>query len=228
MTKIRLVIVDKREVVRQGLARLLKAESNFEVVSTADTAWDAVKKYGKHQPDVIFINSSLSECGGTEAISYIHERLPRANIIVTTDYETNDDLIAIARAGVRAYLCSDIRADSLIKAITLVAEGKFVASPHMSARLLEMFSSFRGHGGAASLGGIPLLTRREKTVLDLVRQGLTNREIAAASFISENTVKVHLRNIMEKLHAHTRQEAVALLTEKGLLPKVIQAGTKQV
>jgi len=75
--KIRLVIVDKREVVRQGLARLLEAEPNFEVVGTAETAWDIVKKCGKHQPDVIFINSSLSECGGTEAISYVHERLPR-------------------------------------------------------------------------------------------------------------------------------------------------------
>ena len=228
MTKIRLVIVDKREVIRQGLARLLEAEPNFEVVSTVDTAWDAVKKCGKHQPDVIFINSSLSECGGTEAISYVHERLPAASIIVTTDYETNDDLIAIARAGVRAYLCSDIRADSLIKAITLIAEGKFVASPQMSARLLAMFDSLRGRGGAASLGGIPLLTRREKAVLDLVRQGLTNREIAAAWFISENTVKVHLRNIMEKSHAHTRQKAVALLTAKDLLPKITQAGIKQV
>ena len=134
MTKVRLVIVDKREVIRQGLARLLGAEPNFEVVSTADTAWDIVEKSCKHQPDVIFISCSLSECGGTEAISYVHEKLPRASIMVTTDYETNDDLIAITRAGVRAYLRSDIRADSLIKAITLIAEGKFVASPQMSAR----------------------------------------------------------------------------------------------
>jgi DNA-binding NarL/FixJ family response regulator len=228
VVKIRLVIVDKREVVRQGLARLLEAEPNFEVVNTADTAWDIVERWGEHQPDVIFISSSLSECGGTEAISYVHERLPRANIIVTTDCDTNEDLITIAGAGVRAYLCSEIRADSLIKAITLVAEGKFVASPQMSARLLAMFDSFRGRGGAASLEGIPLLTRREKAVLDLVRQGLTNREIAAALFISENTVKVHLRNIMEKLHAHTRQEAVALLTADDLLSKVTQAGIKQV
>jgi len=91
-----------------------------------------------------------------------------------------------------------------------------------------MFDSFRGRGGTASLEGITLLTQREKAVLDLVRQGLTNREIAAAWFISENTVKVHLRNIMEKLHAHTRQEAVALLTAKDLLPKITQAGIKQV
>jgi len=221
-----LVIVDKREVIRQGLAGLLEAEPNFEVVSTADTVWDAVKKCGKHQPDVIFISSNSSECGGTEAICYVHERLPMANIAVTTDHETNDDLISAVRAGVRAYLSPNIRASTLIKAITLIAEGGVVISPQMSARLLEIFDSLHGRGSAASLGGIPLLTRREKAVLDLVRQGLTNKEIAAASFISENTVKVHLRNIMEKLHAHTRQEAVALFSEKDQLPKIIQTDTK--
>ncbi len=228
MVKVRMVVVDKREVVRQGLARLLGTEPSFEVVSTADTVWDIVKKCGKHQLDIIFISSSLSECGGTEAICYAHERLPRANIIVTADSETNDDLISAVRAGVRAYLSSNIRVGSLIKAITLVAEGKLIVSPQISARLLAMLSSLHGYSGATSLAGISPLTRQEKAVLDLVRQGLTNRKIATTSFISENTVKVHMRNIMEKLHAHTRQEAVVLFNGEGLLSKVTQTDTKQV
>jgi len=225
---VRIVIVDEREAVRQGLAGLLGAELGFEVVSTADTVWDIIKKCGKHQPDVIFISSSLSECGGVEAICYVHEKLPKTNIIVTDDSETNGDFISAFRAGVRGYLPSNIRASSLIKAITLVAEGKFVGSPHLSARLLVLLSSLHGYNGATSEAGISPLTRRETTVLGLVKQGLTNREIATTSFISENTVKVHVRNIMEKLHAHTRQEAVVLLSGKDSLSKVTQTATKQV
>ena len=228
MAKVRMVIVDEREVVRQGLARLLEAEPSFEVVSTAGTVWDVVKKCGKYQLDIIFISSSLSECGGAEAVGYVHEKLPKANIIITAGSETDDGLISTIRAGVRGYLSSNIRADSLVKAITLVAEGKLVVSPQLSTRLLVMLSSLHKYSGATSEAGISPLTRREKAMLDLVRQGLTNREIATISFISENTVKVHLWNIMEKLHAHTRQEAVVLLSGKDSLSKVTQTDTKQV
>ena len=144
MAKVRMVIVDNREVVRQGLAGLLGAEPSFDVVSTAGTVWDVVKKCGKHQLDVIFISSSLSECGGAEAICYVHDRLPKANIIVTVDSETDDDLISAVRAGVRAYLSPNIRADSLIQAITLVSEGKLIVSPRYQRGYLQCSVHYTG------------------------------------------------------------------------------------
>ncbi|GAI95385.1 unnamed protein product, partial [marine sediment metagenome] len=110
-------------------------------------------------------------------------------------------------------------------AITFVAEGGVVVSPPMAARLLQEFTFLEEGKDPTKL--ITLLSKREQAVLSLVAQGFTNREIATTLVISENTVKVHLRNIMEKLHAHTRQRAVSLVGGKGLLPRVTQPDTKQ-
>ena len=107
--------------------------------------------------------------------------------------------------------------ENLISAIKLVAEGKLVISPEVSQTVLTILGSFHGHGDAVGSEGIILLTQREQAVLDLVGQGLTNREIATTLSISDNTVKVHVRNIMEKFHAHTRQQAVALVGKKDML-----------
>jgi len=117
----------------------------------------------------------------------------------------------------QAYLSKDISIGSLIKAIALVAEGGVVVSPPMATRLLAEFNSLEESKDATKL--IALLSKREQAVLSLVAQGFTNREIADTLVICENTVKVHLRNIMGKLHAHTRQQAVSLVRGKDLLPR---------
>jgi len=129
------------------------------------------------------------------------------------------------RAGAVAYLSKDVSIANLIKAITLVANGGVVVSPPMAKRLLGEFGSLKESSDAKKLA--LLLSKREKTVLSFVAQGSTNREIANTLVISENTVKVHLRNIMEKLHAHTRQKAVNLVGGKDLMPRVTQTDTKQ-
>ena len=126
-----------------------------------------------------------------------------------THSEVDDDLISAARAGAKAYLSKDISIKTLIKSITLVADGGLVVSPPMAIRLLAGFSSLEENKDAEKLAA--LLSKREQAVLSLVAQGSTNRQIADTLLICENTVKVHLRNIMEKLHAHTRQQAVSLV-----------------
>ena len=146
-----------------------------------------------------------------EVVQRIHEGLSKINIIMLTHSETNADLISTARAGVKAYLSKDISIGNLIKAIILVAEGG-VVSPPMAARLLTEFNFLEEGKDATKL--IALLSKREQAVLSLVAQGFTNREIATTLVICENTVKVDLRNIMEKLHAHTRQQAVSLVGGK--------------
>ena len=226
MAKIRLVLVDKVEIFREGLAKLLESEADIEVVCTCRTGLEAVESAHKHQPDIILVDTELSECSGVEVVQRIHEELSKTNIIVFTHSETDDDLISAARAGAKAYLSKDIKIKTLIEAITFVAEGGVVVSPPMGARLLQEFNLLEEGKDPTKL--ITLLSKREQAVLSLVAQGFTNREIATTLVISENTVKVHLRNIMEKLHAHTRQQAVSLVGGKGLLPRVTQTDTKQV
>jgi len=229
VAKIRLVLADKRAIFREGLVKLLLgSELDVEVVSTCRTGLEAVESAYKYQPDVILIDTELSECSGVEAVQRIHEGLPKTSIIVLTHSEADDNLISAARTGARAYLSKDVSVENLIKAIILVAEGKVILSPPMAARLLAEFNVLEERKDAVELRGITLLSKREQAVLSLVAQGSTNKEIATTLVVSENTVKVHLRNIMEKLHAHTRQRAVALIREKDLLPRVTETDTKQV
>ena len=225
MVKIRIVIADIEEIYREGLARLLKENLTFDVVATCRTGLEAVESVYKHQPDVILIDTGLPECSSVEVLQRIREGLSKTNIIVLTYSNTDDDLVSAARAGAKAYLSKDVSIKSLIKAITLVVEGGVVVSPPMAARLLQEFNFLEEGKDATKL--ITLLSKREKVVLSLVAQGFTNREIATTLVICENTVKVHLRTIMEKLQAHTRQQAVSLVGGKDLLPRATQTDTKQ-
>ena len=226
VTKIRLVLADKEEIFREGLTKLLESELDIEVVGTCRTGLEAIECVYKHQPDIILMDIGLPKCSGVEVVHRIHEGLSKTNIIVLTHTETDANLISAIRAGAKAYLSKDVSIKSLIKAIILVAEGGVVVSHPMAVRLLQEFNFLEEGKDAAKL--ITLLSKREQVVLSLVAPGFTNREIATALVISENTVKVHLRTIMEKLHAHTRQQAVSLVGGKDLLSRVTQTDTKQV
>lgn len=225
MTKVMLVLENKSEIFCGGLAKLLESEPDIKVACTCRTGLEAIESAHKHQPDVILIDTGLPECSGVKVVQRIHEGLPKTNIIVLTHSEAEANLISVARAGAKAYLSKNISIKSLIKAIILVAEGGVVVFPLMAARLLAEFNFLEEGKDAAKLA--ILLSKREQVVLSLVAQGFTNREIATTLVISENTVKVHLRNIMGKLHAHTRQRAVSLVGGKDLLPRVTQPDTKQ-
>ena len=215
MAKVKLLLADKTEIFREGLVKLLEYEPSIEVVCTCRTGLEAVEAANEHQPDVILIDTELSECSGIEAIQRIHERLPKTAIIVLTCSTVSDDFFSAVKAGARGYICKDITSiENLIKAITLAAEGGVIVSPPMAARLLAEFNFLEEHKNMVNFAGVTHLTKQEQAVLSLVAQGFTNREIATTMSISENTAKVHLRNIMEKFHAHTRQQAVALAGEE--------------
>lgn len=217
MTKVKLLVAEKSEIFREGLHKLLEQEPSIEVVCTCRTGLEAVECANEHQPDVLLIDPELSECNGIEVMQRIHERLPNTNIIVLTCSKAHADLISAIKAGARAYIAKDtVSIENLIKTITLVAVGKVIIFPPMAAILLAEINSLEEHKVTATAGGA-ILSKREQAVLSLVAEGLTNREIATSLFISEHTVKVHLRNIMGKFHAHTRQQAVALAGEKAAI-----------
>ena len=225
MVKIRLALADSEDIFREGLAKLFENESDIEVVGVCRTGSEALECVYKYQPDVILMDIGLPECTGVEVVQRIHEGLSKTSIIMLTHSETDSDLISAVRAGAKAYLSKDVSIENLIRAIILVAAGGVVVSPPMSARLLAEFNFLEDDKDAAKL--ITLLSKREQVVLSLVAQGFTNMEIATTLVICENTVKVHLRNIMEKLQAHTRQQAVSLVGGKDLLLGVRQTDTKQ-
>jgi len=220
MPRIKLAIVGKRETIREGIVKLLTVGPSFEVVSVATAGEEAIKQCRKAQPDVILICAALSEWGGIKSIQYIHEKLPNARLIVGSDEGAADELIGAVAAGVSAYLSPDISINNLISTINLVAEGNLVLSPHMSEKVVANIESLCRHEGVMHLEEITVLTKKEKAVLGLVKEGLTNKEIATALCISEHTVKVHVQNIMGKLDAHTRQQAVRFFNQGDLLHRI--------
>jgi len=208
------LLVDSHEIFREGLAKLLEGELSIEVVYTCRTGSEAIVKATEHDVDIIVIDIELPECDGIEAIRHIHERLPNANIIVLTYSLAEADVVSSINAGARAYLFKDIYLENLIKTVDLVGANDVIISNPMAAKILVGISTLGNRKGIAIMGNIKL-SKREQTVLSLVAKGFTNKEIAANLSISENTAKVHLRNAMEKLEAHNRQQAVAYAVEKG-------------
>jgi len=227
MAKIKLLLADEREIVCEALAKLLQAEPGIEKICVCHTGWEAVKRSIEHQPDVVLLGNELSDCSRTEAIQHIHQRLPKTAIIVLIHPDISRDFHSVVRAEAKGYICPEAKAENIAKAIILAAEGMTVISPPMSVRLLAESYFLEAHEHAVKWGGVITLSKREEAVLSLVGQGFTNREISNALFISEHTVKVHLRNIMVKLHVHTRQKAVSMVSRKNLLNSVAETGTKQ-
>ena len=225
MAKVRIVIADTEEIYREGLAKLLKENLAFDVVATCDPTSDFIGNLHKWQPDVFLLHGVLRDNSGIDLMQCIREEQLQTNIIVLTHYKLADYFVSIIRAGAKAYLPKEISIDNLIKAITLVAEGNVVVSPLMAPKLLQEFNILEERRDIKKL--TTLLSQREQEVLSLVAQGLTNKEIAATLIISDNTVKVHLRNVMEKLQVHTRQQIMTILGGK-LTNEVTSAYTNQV
>jgi len=224
MGKVRLLLADKHEIFREGLARLLREEPGIEVVCACCHGWEAAAY--KHKPDVILMDTELSECSGIESIQRIQEKIPETKVMALTYSGKDADLFYALRSGARAYVSKDTSLEDLVKTILLVAEGNVVISAPMAARFLDRFNPLKELKEAVKPGEDLILSKREQTVLSLVAQGLTNGEIADSLYISLHTVKVHLRNIMAKLQAKTRQRAVVLAREKDMLSGVNEATTK--
>ena len=208
-----MLLADKREIFREGVARLLEKEPSVEVVSVCCSGPEVIESARKHQPDVMLIDTELPECSTVGIIRTVRECLPNLGIIVLTHSESDSDLLSTIQAGAMAYISKDISVDNLVKTITMVADSEVVVSSPMARRLLAKVKVPDVHMEEATSEPTAPLTRREHEVLTFVARGLTNKDIAVTLAISENTVSVHMRNIMEKLHARTRQQAVALTRE---------------
>jgi DNA-binding NarL/FixJ family response regulator len=213
---IRVAVVDDQELFRRGLVMLVGAEDDIEVVGEASDGEEAAAVAEDKAPDVILMDVRMPKLSGTQACLTIKQVAPTAKIIMLTMSDEEADLYDAIKNGASGYLLKDASIDEVSQAIRLVADGQSLISPSMAAKLLEEFKTISRTGGKPEEIA-PRLTDRELEVLNLVARGLNNREIARDLYISENTVKNHVRNMLEKLQLHSRIEAVMYAVRQRLL-----------
>ncbi len=214
---IRVLVVDDHVLFRRGLQMVLEQESDIEVVGEAGDGTEAVEAAVDTLPDIVLMDVRMPRRGGIDACSTIHELVPSARIIMLTISDEEADLYEAVKAGATGYLLKEISIEEVAASIRAVHGGQSLISPSMASKLLTEFASLAKRGDPKQAVPTPRLTDREMEVLRLVARGMNNREIAKALFISENTVKNHIRNILEKLQLHSRMEAVVYAVREKLL-----------
>ncbi|MCH1866453.1 response regulator transcription factor [Nocardioides sp. CFH 31398] len=209
------LVADDQELFRRGLALLLDGQDGLSVVATASDAEGAVAEAARTTPDVVVLEGRMSGRGGLEACRRITARHPGVRVIVLSTSDDEADLFEAVRGGALGYLLKDASLPELVQAVQVVAAGQSLISPAMAAKLVSGFREAEVEEENPS--GAARLTARELEVLTHVARGLANREVAARLSISENTVKNHVRNILEKLGLHSRMEAVMYAMRTKLL-----------
>jgi two-component system NarL family response regulator len=215
---IRVLIVDDHALFRRGLEMVLGTEDGIEVVGEASDGQEAVDGVGDLVPDVVLMDIRMPRRGGIDACTAIKDAVPSAKIVMLTNSDEEEDLFEAIKAGATGYLLKDVSIDAVSDVVRAVHGGQSFISPSMASKLITEFASLAKRGDERSQQlPAPRLTDREMEVLRLVARGLGNREIAKELFISENTVKNHIRNILEKLQLHSRMEAVVYAVREKLL-----------
>ena len=222
----RVLVVDDQELFRRGLTMLLAAEDGIEVVGEAGDGIEGVALATRTAPDVVLLDVRMPKRSGIEACQEIKEAVPAAKIIMLTSSDEEADLYEAVKSGASGYLLKDSSIEEVAQAIRVVADGQSLISPSMAVKLIDEFKQM-SRPDRSAVPGLRLterehvpglrLTDRELEVLRLVAKGMNNREIARELFISENTVKNHVRNILEKLQLHSRMEAVMYAVREKLL-----------
>jgi len=216
---IRVLIADDHTLFRQGLSSLLQQQKGLQVVGEAVDGWEALAKARELQPHLVLLDVAMPRCNGLEATRLIKRELPDVNVIILTVSEKDEDLFAAVKAGAKGYLLKNAEFEELVRAIEAVAGGAAVVSPSMAVKLLNEFAAVAAKDSLRTRAEGTALTERETEVLQLLAKGATNKEIANTLVIAENTVKTHLRNILDKLHLHNRIQAAAYAVREGLAPE---------
>ena len=215
---IRVLVVDDHDLFRRGICQVLLGEEGIEVVGEAEDGAAAHALAVALRPDVVLMDVNMPGTGGIEATGRITADLPGVCVLMLTVSDDEEDLFRAITAGAVGYLLKEISGDEVAEAVRAVVHGQTLLSPAMASKLIGEYATLARRAAAASeRAAVPRLTAREREVLALVAQGSTNRDIGRQLFISGNTVKNHVRNILEKLQIHTRAEAVVFAVRENLL-----------
>jgi DNA-binding NarL/FixJ family response regulator len=220
--RLRVLLADDQPLLRMGFRLILEGEDGIEVVGEASDGADAVRQVGRLDPDVVLMDVRMPTLDGIEATRAITSAGARARIIILTTFDLDEYAFAGLQAGASAFLLKDVAPAELVQAVRVVASGDAVVAPRVTQRLLETY--VRGAGAVAAppppAPRDPLLedlTPRETEMLEAMSEGLSNAEIAHRYFLSEATVKTHVRRILTKLHLRDRVQAVVYAYETGLV-----------
>ena len=201
---IRILSVDDHPLLREGIAAIINSQQDMCVIADAASSKDAIEQFRKHKPDVTLMDLRLPDKSGIDAMISIRTEFPEARIIMLTTFEGDVEIQRALEAGARAYLLKSMPPKELLEVIRQVHAGKKRVPPQLAAQLAEHISD-------------EPLTSREIEVLSQIAEGNRNREIGEKLFITEETVKVHIKNIMGKLGASDRTQAVAIAIRRGII-----------
>jgi DNA-binding NarL/FixJ family response regulator len=213
MTK--LLVVDDVPLFRAGLVSALK-DAGFEVAGESDTAEGAVAEAESLQPDLVLLDVLMPGLSGLEVVEKITAVAPGSQVVLLTGSESEEDMLIAIKAGARGYIVKDTPFPKLVEAIAQIVDGGAAISSQMAGKLFDVCRQLLRHQELLQARK-PALTGREIEVLELVAKGNTSRQIGDALFISENTVKNHIRNILDKLGLHSRNEAVLYAVRENLI-----------
>jgi DNA-binding NarL/FixJ family response regulator len=199
---VRVFLLDDHEVVRRGVRELLETQDDFEIVGEAATAEEGLSRIPPTQPDVAIIDMRLPDGNGVEVCRDVRSRDPRIQCLILTSFADDEALFDAIMAGAAGYLLKQIKGNDLIDAIRRVASGQSLLDPEVTARVLE-----RLRNGPEEDERLARLTEQERKILDLIAEGLTNRQIAERIFLAEKTVKNYVSNLLAKLGMERRTEA---------------------
>ena len=203
-SRISVLIADDHTVVREGLVSLIRRKPDMTVLGEATNGREAVDLWKQYHPDVTLLDLRMPELDGVSAIKEIREHDEHARIIVLTTFDGDEDIYRAIQAGAKGYLLKDVPREALMDSIRRVHAGETCVPVHLAAKLAERVSG-------------ETLSSREIDVLKLMAQGKSNKEIGSALFISEGTVKSHVKAIFAKMNVISRTEAVASATRRGLI-----------
>ena len=212
---IRVVVVDGHALFRHGLTSVLSTAADLSVVGEATDGMEAIEKSAELEPDVVLMDVRLPTVSGIEAARRIRVAQPTVRILMLTESEDDEDLYGAVRAGATGYLLKEVAIDEIADAIRSVANGQALVSPVMTTKLLSEFNALsrrleEEHDGRR-------LTDRELEVLRLIARGMSNKDIGTELVIAENTVRNHVRNILEKLQVRSRVEAAMYAVREKLV-----------
>jgi len=206
---IRILVADDHPIVREGLVAILSTQPDFQVVGEAASGVEVVQLVQKLNPDVILLDLEMPEMDGVQALEQVRQDHSQLQAIVFTAFDTDERILAAVRAGAKGYLLKGSPREEIFRAVRLASQGGSLLQPVIASKLLQHV--------AESHADLPVLTHREKQVLELLAKGKTNKEISVALVISERTTKFHVSALLRKLGAGNRTEAVASAARLGLI-----------